>query len=115
MENALSSGKWNLQRFRMTMAGVSQDLSRLSWMAACGHVTRVESSVVKTRKVQGPRMLQPSSWGMICPADTPEGEGCGLTKNLAMTCHITIDEDEEEKNILEICKELGVKRYDDGE
>ena len=28
----------------------------------------------KTRKVSGPRALQPSQWGMLCPSDTPEGE-----------------------------------------
>lgn len=28
----------------------------------------------KTRKVSGPRSLQPSQWGMLCPSDTPEGE-----------------------------------------
>lgn len=33
-------------------------------------------------QVSGPRALQPSQWGMLCPADTPEGESCGLVKNL---------------------------------
>ena len=33
-------------------------------------------------------------WGMLCPCDTPEGEGCGLVKNLALMAHVTTDEDE---------------------
>ena len=37
-------------------------------------MTRVSSQFEKTRKVSGPRSLQPSQWGMICPSDTPEGE-----------------------------------------
>ena len=41
---------------------------------------RVKSQFEKSRKVAGPRALQPSQWGMICPADTPEGEQCGLVK-----------------------------------
>ena len=45
-------------------------------------------------QVSGPRALQPSQWGMLCPADTPEGESCGLVKNLAMMTHVTTDEDE---------------------
>jgi len=36
---------------------------------------------------------QPSQWGMVCPADTPEGEACGLVKNLALLAHVTTDEE----------------------
>lgn len=31
---------------------------------------------------------------MLCPADTPEGEACGLTKNLALLTHVTTDQNE---------------------
>lgn len=31
---------------------------------------------------------------MLCPCDTPEGEACGLTKNLALMTHVTTDEEE---------------------
>jgi DNA-directed RNA polymerase III subunit RPC2 len=57
-------------------------------------MTRIRSQFEKTRKVSGPRALQPSQWGMICPCDTPEGESCGLVKNLALLTHVTSDEDE---------------------
>ncbi|KAH8167013.1 hypothetical protein CIB48_g1240 [Xylaria polymorpha] len=53
-----------------------------------------KQSVRETRKVSGPRALQPSQWGMLCPSDTPEGEACGLVKNLALMTHITTDADE---------------------
>ena len=43
-------------------------------------------------QVSGPRSLQPSQWGMLCPSDTPEGEVCGLVKNLALMTHITTDQ-----------------------
>lgn len=33
-------------------------------------------------------------WGMLCPCDTPEGEPCGLIKNLALMTHVTTDEEE---------------------
>jgi DNA-directed RNA polymerase III subunit RPC2 len=31
---------------------------------------------------------------MLCPSDTPEGEACGLVKNLALMTHITTDIEE---------------------
>lgn len=29
-------------------------------------------------------------WGMICPAETPEGQACGLVKNLALMAYISV-------------------------
>lgn len=44
---------------------------------------------------------------MLCPSDTPEGEACGLVKNLALMTHITTDEEEEP--IWNICFLIGVE------
>jgi len=88
-------------------------LARLSFISTLGMMTRITSQFEKTRKVSGPRALQVnitktpfllsnalslfkgSQWGMLCPSDTPEGESCGLVKNLALLTHITTDDEEE--------------------
>ena len=103
---SLSSGNWRIRRFRMNRAGVTHILSRLSYISSLGMMTRLSAQFEKSRKVSGPRALQPSQWGVLCPSDTPEGEACGLIKNLALLSHISQESDPQ--STARACFALGV-------
>ncbi|KAL0727866.1 hypothetical protein Bca4012_023959 [Brassica carinata] len=106
LERTLSTGNFDIKRFRMHRKGMTQVLTRLSFIGSLGSITKISPQFENSRKVSGPRSLQPSQWGMLCPCDTPEGESCGLVKNLALLTHVTTDQ--EERPLVAMCYKLGV-------
>jgi DNA-directed RNA polymerase II subunit RPB2 len=54
---------------------------------------RINTPVAASGKLVAPRKLSNSTWGFLCPAETPEGQSVGLVKNMAYMTHITIRSD----------------------
>lgn len=70
-------------------AGVSQVLNRLTYASSLSHLRRCNTPLARTGKQAKPRQLHNTHWGMVCPAETPEGQAVGLVKNLALMAYIT--------------------------
>mgnify|MGYP000107776495 FL=1 len=88
---ALSTGNWGRQSGGTApKMGVSQQLNRLTFSSSLSHLRKINTPLNREGKQAKPRQLHNTHWGYLCPAETPEGQGCGLLKNLAITCHISI-------------------------
>ncbi|KAK0418556.1 hypothetical protein QR680_013636 [Steinernema hermaphroditum] len=88
---SLATGNWGDQKkAHQSRAGVSQVLNRLTYTATLSHLRRVNSPVGRDGKLAKPRQLHNTQWGMVCPAETPEGQAVGLVKNLALMAYISV-------------------------
>lgn len=71
-------------------AGVSQVLNRYTFASTLSHLRRTNTPIGRDGKIAKPRQLHNTHWGMVCPAETPEGQACGLVKNLALMAYISV-------------------------
>jgi DNA-directed RNA polymerase II subunit RPB2 len=89
LKYALSTGNWGIKSNK-NKQGVAQVLNRMTYNATLSHLRRVNTPIEKSGKLIQPRKLHATQWGVICPAETPEGASVGLVKNMAMMANITI-------------------------
>ena len=87
---AFSTGNWGIQRGNSNQTGVAQMMSRMTAVAALSNLRRINTPINREGKAPKPRQLHYTSWGIVCPVETPEGTSCGLIKNLAMMAHVRI-------------------------
>lgn len=91
LKYSLATGNWGDQKKAMSAkAGVSQVLNRYTFASTLSHLRRTNTPIGRDGKIAKPRQLHNTHWGLVCPAETPEGQACGLVKNLALMCYITV-------------------------
>jgi len=92
LKYALATGNWGIKTSGKgnIKAGTAQVLNRLSYQSFVSHLRRINSpSDNSARLLIKPRKLDGTSWGYICPFETPEGQPVGLVKNSSLSCRIT--------------------------
>ncbi|KAL5334855.1 beta and beta-prime subunits of DNA dependent RNA-polymerase [Aspergillus crustosus] len=81
LKYALATGNWGEQKKAASAkAGVSQVLSRYTYASTLSHLRRTNTPIGRDGKIAKPRQLHNTHWGLAC----------GLVKNLALMCYITV-------------------------
>ena len=94
-KRALATGDFGIKQLNSNKVGVAQVLNRLTYIASLSHLRRVNTPIDKSCKLIPPRKLHNSTWGYLCPAETPEGASIGVVKNLSYLATVTIETDSE--------------------
>jgi DNA-directed RNA polymerase II subunit RPB2 len=87
---ALSTGDFSIKQANSSKVGVAQVLNRLTYASTLSHLRRVNTPLEKSGELIAPRKLHNTTWGFLCPAETPEGQSIGVVKNISYMAHITI-------------------------
>jgi DNA-directed RNA polymerase II subunit RPB2 len=91
LAKCLATGNWGNKNSKKD--GVSQQYDPFNHIGALSMMRKVSSSIGTTGKVYEPRKAHPSTYGLLCVFETPEGKPCGLILYLAMSTHISIGHD----------------------
>ncbi|KAF1811281.1 beta and beta-prime subunits of DNA dependent RNA-polymerase [Eremomyces bilateralis CBS 781.70] len=95
LKYSLATGNWGLQnKAQQSKAGVSQVLNRYTYSSSLSHLRRTNTPVGRDGKLAKPRQLHNTHWGLVCPSETPEGQACGLVKNLSLMCYVSVGHSE---------------------
>jgi DNA-directed RNA polymerase II subunit RPB2 len=89
LKGAMATGNWGT-KVNASKQGVSQVLNRLTYPSSISHLRRVQTPADNTGKLIPPRKLHGTSWGYVCPTETPEGQAVGIVKNLSMNCEVSV-------------------------
>jgi len=93
IKRALATGDFGIKHTNSNKVGVAQVLNRLTYVSSLSHARRISTPTDKSGKLIPPRKLHNTSFGFLCPCETPEGQSVGIVKNLAYMTHITIYSD----------------------
>ncbi len=89
MRSALATGNFPSGKVAVKQ-GMSQVMSRMTFLSGISHLRRLSTPMDVTAKLIWPRKLHNTQYGLVCPAETPEGHSVGIVKNMASTATVTL-------------------------
>ncbi len=94
-KDSFSTNSWGVKGAKMKN-NVTQTLVRDSVVSTFAHINTVDVAILRQDKQAGIRLIQNSQWGFICPLSSPEGENCGIIKNLSVTAKVSLERNDTE-------------------
>jgi len=107
--SSFGSASWGVKSVGASKKeNIVDSLKRETPLSVYSQIGRIKPpSSTMSKKVE-PRMPHGTQLGYICLYETPEGEGCGIVKNLASSCYISLERDPEPIiNLIKNDKEIG--------
>ena len=89
-KRALATGDFGIKQINSNKV-MLLILNRLTYISSLSHLRRVNTPIDKSGKLIPPRKLHNSTWGYLCPAETPEGGSIGVVKNLSYLATVTMN------------------------
>lgn len=84
-----NTGNWGLPKSNYIRQGVSQILSRLSYIATMSHLRRIVIPIGKESRNTEVRQIHPTYYGFVDPVETPEGQPVGIVGNFAIPIRVS--------------------------
>jgi DNA-directed RNA polymerase II subunit RPB2 len=98
LKQALATGNFTVQGLGTSSSASSQQCDqggclagagRMSYTSTLSHLRRIQTPVEKSGKLLAPRKLHGTSWGFVCPVETPEGHSVGIVKNMSLLTSVS--------------------------
>ncbi len=105
IESSIATGNWIGER-----TGVTQNMDKTNYLAILSQLQRVASTLPGEQENFLARTLHPTHYGRFCPIETPEGTEIGLRKNLAILAKVSTRVDLDDKKLVAILAEVGLKK-----
>ena len=99
---------WGLKNAKGCKDGIVQDLNRLNYLGYVSHIRRINMPLSDSAKIREPHSLHSTSFGTICPYETPDGGNIGLRKNFTIFTQVTFGTNSEP--LIKCLTELNTKR-----
>lgn len=89
--DAFVKGIWGNNKTKARDFAVVDALSRDNLLSTYAHIRRISTPTHKEAAIREKRLIHNSSWGVICPSNTPEGATCGLVKDPSLLLYTSLN------------------------